>query len=315
MSRLSIRPCDPGGYGLSPFAPNQALDVIRLATRPSELALIQAGIAQELIRRRVADTDVSIVAIRSQGDIEDRTPVRRFGDKAVFVARIEQAVQEGQADVAVHSLKDVPGAIAPGLWLCAYLRREDPRDVFVSISGTCFDQLPGGSRIGTSSARRIRQLRAIRSDLDFIDIRGNVDTRLRRLRSGEYDGIVLAAAGLIRLGLSDVITEFLDPAVCTPAPGQGIIVLECRENYEFGEELGQAGDPEAALAASVERSLAVALGATCMTPFGALARVEGDRLRVDACLGTASTVRRASVEGARGDWPHMLREAAARLRE
>jgi hydroxymethylbilane synthase len=259
---------------------------IRIATRPSRLALAQTELALAAIRRVVPGIDLEVVPIKSEGDARPAEPLRAFGDKAAFVARIEEALITGEADIAIHSLKDLPTEITTGLWLPTFLPREDPRDVLVSASGAGLRELAAGSRVGTSSLRRLEQLRIARRDLAFLEIRGNVDTRLRKLEAGEYDAIVLAAAGLRRLGLESLVTEYLDTADCVPAPGQGIIAVQCRENYEFGEELMQAGDATSAAAAHVERSLARAVGATCASSFGALAGIGPDTITLAAWFRT-----------------------------
>jgi hydroxymethylbilane synthase len=254
------------------------------------------------------------VPISSEADARPDEPLRGFGDKAAFVTRIEQALIEGRADVAVHSLKDLPATTTPGLWLASYLPREDPRDVLISGSGLILAELAPGSSVGTSSLRRARQLELHRPDLKYVDIRGNVDTRLRKLDQGEYAAIVLAAAGLARLGLSDRVTEYIDTAVCLPAPGQGIIALQCRENYEFGEELMQAGDANARSAAEAERAVARQVEATCTTPFGALLRIQGENATMDAWLGLENGAdSRAHVVGQVGSELELAARAAAEL--
>jgi len=286
---------------------------VRIATRPSRLALAQTWLVIEHLRARLPDVRWDVLPIKSEGDLRADVPLRAFGDKAAFVSAVESALIDRRADLAVHSLKDVPLEITRGLRLCMFLPREDPRDVLVSGGGQPLSGLAPDSRIGTSSIRRARQLSELRSDLRFIDIRGNVETRLGKLRRGDYDVVILAAAGLKRLGLESEIGERLAPEVCTPAPGQGIITVQCRDNYELGEELVAAGDTISRVMADAERFVARQVGATCTSPFGVLASVEGSKLRVGAWLGSDSESRRAVQEGDVDDWRNVALSAATSL--
>jgi hydroxymethylbilane synthase len=297
-------------------------DLIRpfvIATRPSKLALRQTELVLEHVHRHWPDAQIEIRAIRSEGDIRQTEVISQFGDKGVFVARIEQALLDGEADVAVHSLKDLPGESAGGrtelpLRIVAYLPRDDPRDVLVTRDGLHFAELPPGTRIGTSSLRRRMQLVAVRPDLAFVNIRGNVDTRLRKLESGAYDALVLAAAGLIRLGMQNVITQYLDPELCLPAPGQGIIAVQCRAGDPLGDQLVALDDADAHAAARAERALARAIGANCTTPLGALAHIHDDTIVLEGALvGADGTVVRAQEAGLRGDEVAIAARVAARL--
>lgn len=288
---------------------------IRVASRPSRLALIQTREAISRLAQFLPGYDFRVIRIPSEGDRRQSTPLREFGDKAVFVVAVEQALVDGRADLAVHSLKDVPIDHPPGLWMPAFLEREDPRDVLISRTGCALAELPAGSRVGTGSLRRIEQLSRVRPDLAYVDIRGNVDTRLAKVAAGEYEGTVLAAAGILRLGLSDRIAEFLDPEVCVPAPGQGIVAVECRENYELGEELLAAGDASSQSSARIERGLAREMGATCATPFGALATPAGATLTVRAFLAhDGSPGRHGFVRGDTGAPEKLIASIAAQLR-
>jgi hydroxymethylbilane synthase len=260
-------------------------------------------------------TNVSIISLPSEGDVRGQEPIRDFGDKGVFVARIERALLDGDADIAVHSLKDLPGPPCPGLELFAFLPRTDPRDVLVSASGLKFHELPAGSRIGTSSPRRVVQLTAARNDLAFHDIRGNVDTRLRQLNEGVYDAVVLAAAGVIRLQLADRITEFLDPAVCTPAPGQGIIALQARIGDPVIAPIRSLGEESARRLAIAERALASALDADCATPFGALAVLDGDTMILSAFYDGVNGIRRAVLSGPAAEPTVLAHNVAAKILE
>lgn len=226
---------------------------MRIGTRGSALALAQAGpVAQRL--------GGELVTIRTSGD-----DGRAVGDKTRWVDAIEDALLRGDVELAIHSAKDVPGELAEGLALVAAAPREDPRDALVGAAS--LDDLPEGARVGTSSLRRRAQLLAVRPDLDVVDLRGNVDTRLRKLDDGEADALVLAAAGLLRLGRGSVIGALLDPEVFVPAPGQGTLAVEGRVGDQ--ELASVVHDDAAATALGAERALCQALGATCHTPIGA----------------------------------------------
>jgi hydroxymethylbilane synthase len=205
----------------------------------------------------------------------------------------------------------LPGEMTEGLELIAFLPRADPRDVLVSASRTSLSDLPPSSRLGTSSPRRVVQLSAARPDLEFHDIRGNVDTRLNKMRSGDYDAIVLAAAGLIRLGKSDWITEYLSPGLCTPAPGQGIVAVQARAGEPLVAGLHSIGDDAAGLSAVAERTLALELKADCTTSFGALATLDGGTMTLSSAFAGPSGLRRATATGPSAD-PAALARAVAK---
>jgi hydroxymethylbilane synthase len=244
---------------------------MRIGTRGSALALAQASwVASRLSEAGVPD--VELVTISTPGDRGEA-----IGDKSRWVSALERALLDGSVDVAVHSAKDVPAELAAGLELVAIPSREDPRDALCGAAS--LDDLAPGARVGTSSIRRAAQIRALRADLDVVPVRGNVDTRLRKLESGEFDAIVLALAGLRRLGRADAAGGVL-PLV--PAPGQGALALEA---VDVGE-LAALDDPATAMCVRCERELVHALGATCDTPVGALACLAEDgRVRLDAWLG------------------------------
>ena len=285
--------------------------VIRVATRPSKLALAQTELALAALRTVVREAEFVLVPITSEADQRADEPLRTFGDKGAFVARVQEALLDNRADVAVHSLKDLPVEITPGLQLFAYLPREDPRDALVSRDGSTLERLPPGSRVGTGSLRRVEQLQAVRPDLHYVDIRGNVDTRLKKLDSGGYDAVVLAAAGMIRLGLGERITRYLHIDVCTPAPGQGIVALECRQDYELITALNAMNDEAASSAALAERTLAQLVGATCTTAFGAVAVPTKEVLSLTAWLAGAES--RAVVHGRQGYESELATTAAGIL--
>lgn len=256
---------------------------IRIGTRGSPLALWQANwVAARL--RELAGVDVEIIEIRTEGD-ERRESIAGLNSQGVFTKEIQRALLDHQVDLAVHSLKDLPTEPTPGLVLAAVPQREQCGDTLISRDGASFDQLKVGAVIGTGSARRRAQLLSARPDLVMADVRGNVDTRLRKLREGQYDALVLAQAGLLRLGLADQITEVLPKSLILPAVGQGALGLETREDDVATraalEPLDDAVTHRCVLA---ERSLLAALRGGCLAPVGAWARVEDNALRLSAVV-------------------------------
>jgi hydroxymethylbilane synthase len=263
---------------------------LRIGTRGSLLAKWQA----EYVRKRLfsaAGVEAEIIVIKTSGDKFANAPLTQIGGKGIFVKELEDALMEESIDVAVHSVKDIPTEIHSRLSFPAVFRREDVRDCLISASGATLANLRQGARIGTGSLRRQSQLRHIRPDLDVRDLRGNVDTRLRKAQSGEYDAILLAKAGLDRLGWSDRITETFDPEVFLPAVGQGAIAAECRlSDSEAAEVLGTLDDAETRTAIIAERALLSALQGGCQVPLGAWARTERGEFVLEACV--------CSVDGA-----------------
>jgi hydroxymethylbilane synthase len=263
---------------------------LRIGTRGSLLAKWQA----EYVRKRLfsaAGVEAEIIVIKTSGDKFANAPLTQIGGKGIFVKELEDALMEESIDVAVHSVKDIPTEIPSRLSFPAVFRREDVRDCLISASGATLGNLRQGARIGTGSLRRQSQLRHIRPDLDVRDLRGNVDTRLRKAQSGEYDAILLAKAGLDRLGWSDRITETFDPEVFLPAVGQGAIAAECRlSDSEAAEVLGTLDDAETRTAIIAERALLSALQGGCQVPLGAWARTERGEFILEACV--------CSVDGA-----------------
>jgi hydroxymethylbilane synthase len=258
---------------------------IRIGTRGSALALWQA----EHVKERLAGLgyEATLAVIVTSGDrIQDRR-LEAVGGKGAFLKEIEEAMLAGQVDLAVHSLKDVPVRLPDGLHLAATLERADPRDVLLTAANVALAALPAGARVGTTSLRRRAIVRDVRPDLVLEDLRGNVDTRIRKLREGRYDAIVLAMAGLARLGRASEAAEALDPAVFVPAPGQGAIVLECREgDRETAEVAARLHHEPTARAVSAERVFLAALGGGCNVPLGAHAQVEGGRLSLRAFVAS-----------------------------
>jgi hydroxymethylbilane synthase len=277
---------------------------MRLGTRGSALALAQARLVAEALE------ETEIVPIETSGD---RTAAG--GDKARFVREIERALLDGEVDLGVHSAKDLPADLPDGLEIAGVPVREEATDCYVGDAATLPD-VPQGATIGTASLRRRAQLLAARPDLEIAELRGNVDTRLRKLAEGEYDGIVLAAAGLRRLGRAGEISFRFDPAEMTPAAGQGALALEARSGEpEAGGAAASLTDRAALVELTAERAAVAELDATCHTPVGVHAGLDGDALRVDAFVGLpdGSEWVRDTVEGAAEDPGELGRELAARL--
>jgi hydroxymethylbilane synthase len=277
-----------------------ATSTLRIATRQSRLALWQADHVAAQLRLAHPGLEVVLVPMTTQGDrILDRS-LAEVGGKGLFIKELEVAMSEHRADIAVHSMKDVPGDLPDGMELAAMLPRADPRDAFVSLRHVSFDALPRGARVGTSSLRRQCQLKAARPDLDIVALRGNVDTRLQKLQDGGFDAIILAAAGLIRLGLADRITGYLDVDRSLPAVGQGIIGIECRSDDARSIDLLQSlNDETSRQCCEAERAFAQRLQGSCQSPIGAFAQIHGDDLTLRGVVGApdGSAVFRGSITG------------------
>jgi hydroxymethylbilane synthase len=260
--------------------------VVVIGTRASKLALIQTNMVRAVLERAHADLQIAVERITTKGDVILDRPLSAIGDKGLFVTEIEDALRAGRIDLAVHSAKDLPSELPPDMLLAAFPPREDPRDALVAPGGLRLADLPSGARVGTSSLRRACQLRALRPDLQIAELRGNVDTRLRKLHEGQYDAIVLAAAGLLRLGLAEEISEYLDPAVMLPAVSQGIMGVETRAGDEaLAALLAPLDDPAARAAARAERAFLARIGGGCQVPLGAYARIDGAALVLAGMIG------------------------------
>jgi hydroxymethylbilane synthase len=249
---------------------------VRIGTRASKLALTQSG----LMRDRIAAVSggAELVHITTTGDrVQDRR-LLEIGGKALFTKEIEEALLDGRIDCAVHSMKDVPAELPPGLVIAAIPEREDVRDAFLSLNHARLEDLPKGARLGTASLRRQAQALHRRPDLEIVMLRGNVDTRIARLREGVADAILLAASGLNRLGFGDQVRSFIDPADCPPAPGQGALAIEVRAEDAGVPWLEAVRCRPTTIAVAAERGALVALEGSCRTAIGAWARLEGDRL-------------------------------------
>ncbi len=303
-----------------------ARPVLRLGTRRSKLATTQSGLVADLIAARLG-REVELVEITTEGDVS-AAPLATMGGTGVFVSALREALLRGEVDVAVHSLKDIPTQPADGITLAAVPLREDPRDVVIARDGLTLGELPVGSRIGTGSPRRAAQLEALGLGLEVVGLRGNVETRIGKVTSGEYDAVVLARAGLARLGRADEATEVLDPLQMLPAPGQGALAIECRSgDVDLAADLAQLEDPATRAAVEAERAVLASLEAGCSAPLGALAEVvegeDGDELWIRAIalspdgalsvrMSTTGTVAEAAQTGYRLG-SDMLADGAADL--
>lgn len=261
-------------------------DIIKIGTRGSILALKQAEIVEKLLKEKFNDVKTEIVVIKTQGDkILDKT-IDKIGGKGVFVKEIEQALIDRKIDIAVHSLKDMPEEMPKGLKLGAVTKRENPMDVFVSGDGKSFFDMPSGSRIGTGSLRRSVQLKNLRDDIEIVPIRGNINTRLSKI-GNEVDGVVLAAAGLNRAGLSEKISYEFSLDEMVPAACQGIIGIQIRDNDQYIEKYMIAlNDKKSEICQKAERGFLKVVGADCHAPVGAFAKVDGDNIKIKAVYYT-----------------------------
>ena len=252
---------------------------LRIGSRGSQLALWQANHISALLRERGHEVELEI--IKTTGDKITDVALAQVGTKGMFTKEIEDALAEGRVDLAVHSLKDLPTDLPPGFELGAITERVNPRDVLLSVNYDCLDALPKGAKVGTSSLRRQAQLKAFRSDLVVHPLRGNVDTRVRKLEEGEYDAIILAAAGLTRLGKTQLIKEYLSAEFMCPAAGQGALGIEIREgDVAMRKHLEFLNDADSRAATICERTLLSKLGGGCQVPIGAFAEVKDGKLQL-----------------------------------
>ncbi len=289
---------------------------LRIATRKSQLALWQAEHVAGLLRRAHAGLEVELVPMVTQGDrIQDRS-LAAIGGKGLFIRELEVALEERRADIAVHSMKDLPGDLPAGLTIAAVLERADARDALLTAAAGRLEDLPRGARVGTSSPRRQAQLLAARPDLKIEALRGNVDTRLRRLDGGDMDAILLACAGLIRLGFESRITARLDPKMFLPAVAQGVIGIECRgADSRILGLVTVLESRETRIVMDAERAFAHRLGGSCQSPIAAHARLEGGTLLLDGLVAEpdGSRLVRDTASGSIGDPAGLGRLLAERI--
>jgi hydroxymethylbilane synthase len=274
---------------------------LRIGSRGSQLALWQANHVAALLREQGHTVEIEV--IKTTGDKITSVALAKVGTKGMFTKEIEEALHDHRVDLAVHSLKDVPTELEPEFELAAIMKREDPRDAFISVKFSSLDELPHGAKVGTSSLRRQCQLKSVRPDLEIFPLRGNVDTRIRKLESGEYDAIILAAAGVRRLGLETHVRSRISADMMCPAVGQGALAIEIRRgDVQTNTLLAFLDDPDTHTAIECERALLGSLGGGCQVPIGAYTEKRGDRLFLRAMVGRpdGSEILREQAEGTDG---------------
>ena len=289
---------------------------IRIATRKSPLAMWQAEEVARQLKQHHPELAVEFVKMTTKGDKILDAPLAKVGGKGLFVKELEQGMLDGQADIAVHSMKDVPMAFPEGLHLPIIMEREDPRDAFVSNHYTSLDDLPANARIGTSSLRRQLQLKEAMPDAQMLDLRGNVNSRLQKLDNGDYDAIILAAAGLIRLGFKDRIRSFIEPEQSLPAIGQGAVGIECRENdATILKLLAPLNHPHTHTRLSAERAMNNRLNGGCQVPIAGYSVLEGNEIYLRGLVGRpdGSEVVRDEIRGPAAQAEQLGVELAERL--
>ncbi len=271
---------------------------LKIATRQSPLALWQANYVKDRLQQLYPDLTIELVPMVTKGDVILDSPLAKIGGKGLFVKELENALLTQEADIAVHSMKDVPMQFPEGLGLAVICQREDPRDAFVSHSYRTFAELPQGAVVGTSSLRRQCQLKALHPDLDIRSLRGNVGTRLSKLDNGDYDAIILASAGLIRLGLADRIASFIDVEQSLPAAGQGAVGIECRtDDVQVQALLAPLADAETTYCVRAERAMNNHLQGGCQVPIGGYAVLQQGQLYLRALVGDIDGSRIIRAEG------------------
>jgi hydroxymethylbilane synthase len=277
---------------------------IRIATRKSQLAMWQANHVAGLLRKQHTGIAVELLPMVTKGDVILDQPLAKIGGKGLFLKELERALLKGEADIAVHSMKDVPVEAVPGLVVDVMLERANPFDALLSRDGQKLSELSAGACVGTSSLRRQCQLKSIRPDLSVRDLRGNVNTRIRKLKDGEYDAIILACAGLERLGMGDLITETLKPPRWLPAATQGTIGIQCRTGDRAVAELIEPlKDPDAVLRTRAERAVATVLQGSCQVPLAVFAELDGEELKISGMVGMpdGSMLVRGEQAGSSGE--------------
>ena len=280
------------------------MTTLRIATRQSQLALWQANFIKAELERHHPGINIELLGMKTKGDKILDVPLAKVGGKGLFVKELEQAMLEGRADIAVHSMKDVPMEFPPGLGLSVICEREDPSDAFVSNHFNNLDHLPQGAEVGTSSLRRQLQLKALRPDLQLLDLRGNVNTRLAKLDAGNYDAIILASAGLMRLEFEHRIQSRLTDEQCLPAGGQGAVGVECRlDDAATMALLAPLHHPDSADQVLAERALNKHLEGGCQVPIACFAKLEGDQLWLRGLVGEVdgSRILTTEIRGSRAD--------------
>jgi hydroxymethylbilane synthase len=288
---------------------------IRIGTRGSKLALAQTAWVNAKVAEQYPNARIETIVIKTSGDRFSETNIRAIGGKGIFTKEIEEALLRQEIDLAVHAMKDLPTELHRGLTVAIVPKREDPRDVLVSARGTTLNRLPAGARLGTGSLRRTAQILHYRQDLSVMPIRGNVDTRLKKLDEGEFDALVMAAAGLKRIGREERITDYIPNAICLGAAGQGALGLESREDDPIREQLSFLHDPASFAEVSAERSFLKRLGGGCHVPVGARAIAEGENLTLFGVVASpdGSSLYRGETSGTVVDAKELGGELAERL--
>lgn len=289
---------------------------IRIATRKSELALWQARHVAEKLESLPQVGAVTLMPLSTRGDeILDKS-LQKIGGKGLFIKELEVAMQKGDADIAVHSMKDVPAEMPEGFCIAAVLERANPHDAYLSADGTQFAALPPGAKVGSSSLRRQAQLKAMRRDIEVIPLRGNVNTRLKKLADGDYDAIILASAGLERLGFESRITSEFDVNLMLPAAAQGVVGIECLANRdELRKIVALLEDPGSRCTTAAERAVASTLNANCQSPVASYATIENDSLTIEALVASPDGTRviRERVSGRSADAEKLGHRVAEQL--
>lgn len=289
---------------------------LKIGTRQSLLAWWQSNYIARCLRKEHYGCEITLKKIVTKGDKILDVPLAQIGGKGLFTKEIEAEILDGTVDLAVHSLKDMPTVLPEGLCLAAITERANVGDAFVSNKYNSFAELPQGAVLGTSSLRRKAQLLAARPDLKIVDLRGNVDTRLRKLDEGQMDAIILAAAGLERLGHADRIKEVIPPSVCLPAVGQGALAIECREDdTEVREMLDFLNDEPTCIATSAERAFLGLVEGGCQVPIGVHADVEDDKIKIEAIIASldGQTVLRDTISGKAADAEALAKELGNKM--
>jgi hydroxymethylbilane synthase len=288
---------------------------VRIGTRGSALALAQVGWVRQKLEEKYPGLKVETVAIKTSGDRFLNTPIKAIGGKGIFVKEIEDALLRNEIDLAVHSMKDLPTEIPLGLTIAAIPEREDPRDVLVSLTHSCLNDLPSGSRIGTGSLRRRAQILHYRRDLSLLPIRGNIDTRLKKLDRGEVDGLVMAVAGLKRIGEEKRVSEYLAPEICLSAVAQGALALESREGDPVMDQVAFLHHLPAAMEVLAERAFLRRLGGGCQIPVGARAWIDGEKVRLMGIVADINghSLFRGEISGSSSEGEKLGQELAERL--
>jgi hydroxymethylbilane synthase len=293
------------------------MNTIRIATRKSALALWQANFVKAQLEHFHPDLTVELVPMTTKGDVILDTPLAKVGGKGLFVKELEVAMLENRADIAVHSMKDVPVEFPDGLGLAVICEREDPRDAFVSNRFASLDDLPQGAVVGTSSLRRQCQLKAMRPDLVIKDLRGNVNTRLAKLDAGEYDAIILAAAGLIRLNMAERIADFIEPEQILPANGQGAVGIECRlADDRIRALIAPLEHAKTRVRVLAERAMNSALEGGCQVPIGSFATLSGEQLTLRGLVGSLNgeQIITDQIQGRLEDYQQLGEQLANQLK-